>query len=292
MPRIITEITPLSKTDCFYLAARDKKMFDYPLHRHEEYELNFVSHCTGARRVVGDSMEELGAYDLVLIGGGLPHCWEQYHCTSESIHEVTIQFSSDLLSPQLMMKTQLDSIREMFERARTGLAFSMPTILSLYSKLEELTQAQPGFLRLLKLFEILYLLSRSSEDSHTLSSSSFAEVKSSTDSRRVRKVEDEIEQNYSRQIYLKDLADMVGMTPTAFSRFFKVRTGRTLSDYIIDIRMGHAARMLVNTTMTMSEICYECGFNNISNFNRIFKKRKGCCPKEFRDSYMKAKLII
>jgi AraC-like DNA-binding protein len=117
-------------------------------------------------------------------------------------------------------------------------------------------------------------------------------VTSHTDSRRVRKVEEEIARNYNKQIYLKDLADMVGMTPTAFSRFFKIRTGRTLSDYIIDIRMGHAARMLVDTTMTMSEICYECGFNNISNFNRIFKKRKGCCPKEFRENYLKTKLII
>jgi AraC-like DNA-binding protein len=266
-------------------------IFDYPLHRHEEYELNFVSNCAGARRVVGDSMQVLGDYDLVLIGGGLPHCWEQHECKSDNIHEVTIQFSSDLLSHELLMKTQLGSIREMLERAKTGLSFDLPVIMSLYAKLEELTKAQPGFLRLLKLLEILYILSMT-EDCHGLSTSSFADVKNPTDSRRVRKVEDEIEQNYNKQIYLKDLADMVGMTPTAFSRFFKIRTGRTLSDYIIDIRMGHAARMLVDTTMTMSEICYECGFNNISNFNRIFKKRKGCCPKQFRDNYLRTKLII
>jgi AraC-like DNA-binding protein len=131
-----------------------------------------------------------------------------------------------------------------------------------------------------------------SDGCRSLSSSSFADVKSPTDSRRVRKVEQEIAANYNKQLYLKDLADMVGMTPTAFSRFFKMRTGRTLSDYIIDIRMGHASRMLIDTTMTMSEICYECGFNNISNFNRIFKKRKGCCPKEFRDGYQRTKLIV
>jgi AraC-like DNA-binding protein len=266
-------------------------LFDYPLHRHEEYELNFVCNCTGARRVVGDSMEELGEYDLVLVGGALPHCWEQHKCDSKNIHEVTIQFSPELLSHELLMKNQLGSIREMFERAKTGLAFELPVIMSVYNKLEELTQSQPGFLRLLKLLEILYILSMS-ESCHSLSSSSFADVKSPTDSRRVRKVEEEIANNYNKQIYLKDLADMVGMTPTAFSRFFKIRTGRTLSDYIIDIRMGHAARLLVDTTMTMSEICYECGFNNISNFNRIFKKRKGCCPKEFRESYLKTKLIV
>lgn len=290
MPQIITEITPLSKTDCFYLISRDKMMFDYPLHRHEDFELNFVSNCSGARRIVGDSIEELGDYDLVLVGSNLPHCWEQHNCHSRNIHEVTIQFPIELISQEMLMKNQLGSIREMFERAKTGLSFDLPVIMTIYNKLDELTKSQPGFMRLLKLLEILYMLSMS--ESHSLSSSSFADVKSPTDSRRVRKVEDEIARNYNKQIYLKDLADMVGMTPTAFSRFFKIRTGRTLSDYIIDIRMGHAARMLVDTTMTMAEICYECGFNNISNFNRIFKKRKGCCPKEFRDNYLKTKLII
>jgi transcriptional regulator GlxA family with amidase domain len=82
------------------------------------------------------------------------------------------------------------------------------------------------------------------------------------------------------------------MAPTAFSRFFKLRTGRTLSNYLIGIRLGHASRLLVDTTMTMAEICYQCGFNNISNFNRIFKKRKGCSPKEFRESYLRTKLIV
>lgn len=291
MPHIITEITPLSNTDCFYLVARDKMSFDYPLHKHGEFELNFVSNCAGARRVVGDSMQELGEYDLVLVGSELPHCWEQYHCNSRSIHEVTIQFSPDLISHELLMKNQLSSIREMFEHAKTGLSFDLPVIMSVYNKIDELTKSQPGFMRLLKLLEILYMLS-TSDGCRNLSTSSFADVKIPTDSRRVRKIEEEIAVNYNKQLYLKDLADMVGMTPTAFSRFFKVRTGRTLSDYIIDIRMGHAARMLVDTTMTMSEICYECGFNNISNFNRIFKKRKGCCPKQFRDGYLRTKLIV
>lgn len=291
MSQIITEITPLSKTDCFYLASRNKPAFDYPLHNHSEFELNFVSNCAGARRIVGDSIEELGEYDLVLVGGNLPHCWEQHNCKSRNIHEVTIQFSPDLLSREMLMKSQLSSIRDMFERGKTGISFDLSVIMSIYTKLDALTEAQPGFLRLLKLLEILYLLS-TSDGSHSLSSSSFADVKSPSDSRRVRKVEKEIATNYNKQLYLKDLADMVGMTPTAFSRFFKMRTGRTLSDYIIDIRIGHAARMLVSTSMTMAEICYECGFNNISNFNRIFKKRKGCCPKEFRDGYLRTKLIV
>ena len=88
------------------------------------------------------------------------------------------------------------------------------------------------------------------------------------------------------------MAAMVGMTPTSFSRFFKLRTGKTLSDYILDIRLGFAARQLVDTTTNISEICFECGFNNLSNFNRIFKTRRGVTPKEFRAMYKKNKVIV
>ena len=93
-------------------------------------------------------------------------------------------------------------------------------------------------------------------------------------------------------IRLASLADMVGMTPVSFSRFFRLRTGKTLSDYIIDIRLGFATRMLVDSTRTIAEVCYDCGFNNLSNFNRMFKRKKGCSPKEFRENYRKKKLVI
>ena len=101
-----------------------------------------------------------------------------------------------------------------------------------------------------------------------------------------------VEEHYQEEIRLGLLADMVGMTEVSFSRFFKLRTGKNLSDYIIDLRLGHATRLLVDSTMAIAEICYECGFNNLSNFNRIFKKKKNCSPKEFRDDYRKKRTII
>jgi AraC-like DNA-binding protein len=91
---------------------------------------------------------------------------------------------------------------------------------------------------------------------------------------------------------LEQLAELVGMTPTAFSRYFKQRTGKNLSEYIVDIRLGHAARRLVDTTDSVSEICWTTGFNTLSNFNRLFRKRKGCNPTEFREKYQKTKVIV
>ncbi len=290
MSKIITEITPLSEKDCFYLIDRRKTEFDYPIHRHDELELNFVANCAGTRRVVGDSMEVLGSYDLVLVGG-LEHAWEQYNCPRQEMREITVQFSPSLFSEELMQKNQMGTLRDLLSRAAKGIAFDMAVILRVYGMLDELTRSQPGFLRWLKLLEILYHLSTAPE-CHTLASSSFANAELSHNSRRIRKVEEAINRDYAGQIYLKDLAELAGMTPTAFSRFFKTRTGTTLSEYITNIRIGHAARKLVDTTMTIAEICYECGFNNISNFNRLFKKKKGCSPKTFRENYLKTKLII
>ena len=106
------------------------------------------------------------------------------------------------------------------------------------------------------------------------------------------KVKNFIAKNYMDEIRLGTLADIAGMSPSAFSRFFKLHTGRTLSDYVIDMRLGYASRMLVDTSKSVAEICYECGFNNLSNFNRIFKKKKDCSPTEFRENYHKTRIII
>ena len=101
-----------------------------------------------------------------------------------------------------------------------------------------------------------------------------------------------ISKNYMDELRLPELANMAGMSPSAFSRFFKLHTGRNISEYIIDLRLGYAARMLVDTAKSISEIGFDCGFNNLSNFNRIFKKKKGCSPSEFRENYHKTRIIV
>ena len=121
--QIIREITPLSDKDCFYIAERYKTEFTYPIHNHSEFELNFTEKAAGVRRVVGDSSEIIGDYDLVLITGkDLEHVWEQNECHSKEIREITIQFSSDLFFKSFINKNQFDSIRRMLDRAQKGLA--------------------------------------------------------------------------------------------------------------------------------------------------------------------------
>ena len=290
---IIREITPLSDKDCFYIAERHKTEFTYPIHNHAEFELNFCEKAAGVRRIVGDSAEVIGEYDLVLITGkDLEHVWEQNECNSKEIREITIQFSSDLFFKSFINKNQFDSIRRMLDKAQKGLCFPMSAILKIYPLLDTLASEKQGFYAVIKFMTILYELSLFAEEARTLSSSSFAKIDVHSDSRRVQKVQKYISTHYQEDIRLASLADMVGMTPVSFSRFFRLRTGKTLSDYIIDIRLGFATRMLVDSTRTIAEVCYDCGFNNLSNFNRMFKRKKGCSPKEFRENYRKKKLVI
>ena len=292
MGKVLTEITRLSEKDCFYIVERHKTEFTYPLHQHKEYELNFIENGKGVRRIVGDSVEEIGDYELVLIGGeNLEHVWEQGNCRSTDIREITIQFPGDIFGNGLLSRNQFASIKRMLARAGHGLSFPLASIMKIYSVLDTIASEQERFIQFLKFLYILYELSVS-DDSRVLASSSFAHSVKSTESRRVQKVKQYIDDNYSKPLKLAELADLVGMSPVAFSRFFRRRTDRTLSDYIVDIRLGHAARMLVDTTKNVSEICYECGFNNLSNFNRTFKAKRHYTPREFRAMFKKNKVIV
>ncbi len=290
--RVIHEITPLMGKDFLYIADRRKKEFTYPIHNHEVFELNFVEHASGVRRIVGDSSEVIDNYDLVLITSpDLEHVWEQNACKSEEIREVTIQFDMDFSDEGFMGRNPFNSMRKMLNEARKGLCFPLSAIMKVYSLIDTLSTIKDGFYAVQQFLTILYELSKS-EGARTLATSSYAKVDVESDSRRVLKIKNYINKNYMEEIRLNALADLAGMSSSAFSRFFKLHTGKNLSDYIIEIRLGFASRALVDTSRSISEISFDCGFNNLSNFNRIFKKKKGCSPSEFRENYRKTRVVI
>jgi len=289
---VIHEITPLGGRDVLYIADRHKKEFNYPIHNHDVYELNFVENAKGVRRIVGDSSEVIDDYDLVLITSpDLEHVWEQHKCTSSDVHEVTIQFDLDISEDGIFGRNPFRSILNMVQEARKGLCFPMSAIMHVYPLIVGLSEIKDGFYAVMQFMTILYELSRQ-DGARTLATSSYAKVDVESDSRRVLKVKNYIAAHYRDDLRLPELASLAGMSPSAFSRFFKLHTSRNLSEYIIDIRLGYAARQLVDTAKSVSEISFLCGFNNLSNFNRIFKKKKGCSPTEFRENYRKTRIIV
>lgn len=286
MSKLLIEIPPLTEKDSYYLQERHKPCFNYPMHKHDCYELNFVENCSGARRLVGDSLEELGECDLALIGCNLEHVWEQHKCTADTIHEVTIQFPKDCFPDAVLNRRVMAPLKDLLEKSRLGVAFGMRATMRVYDRLMQLAHSELSFKSLSLMNEIFYDLA-TSNDYHTLASSHFSHISAQVTSRRVQKIKDYIDQNYSREIRMETLAQMVNMTPNALSRFFKQRTNRPISDYINEVRIGKASLLLTDSSMTVVEICYQCGFNTITNFNRTFKARKGCTPTEFRDSFKK-----
>jgi AraC-like DNA-binding protein len=284
---ILKELIPLTQSDCFTVFSRLKQNFDFPLHYHDELELNMIVNAKGAQRVIGDHISEIGEIELVLVGSNLQHAWFSHKCKSKEIREVTIQFHKDLLDERILKRNQLSFIRRMFEQSARGISFSQETATALIDRIVTLNQKH-GFDGVLELLSILHDLSVS-RNMQLLSDASFNNIKNfSYNSRRVEKTMVYLNANFDKPITLSDVAKVANMTQTAFSRFFKTRTGSNFIDSLNDIRLGHASRMLIETTETVSEIAYNCGYNNIANFNRLFKKKKNCTPKEFRESYNKS----
>jgi AraC-like DNA-binding protein len=280
---ILHEITPLAPSDCFTMFTRTKSSFTFPLHYHDEIELNFIENGKGSKRVVGDHWAEIDDIELALIGSNLQHGWFTHHCQSQEILEITIQFHKDLFSDSLLHRNQLASIRTLFENAHRGVLFSAETTRAVAPQLKTL-QLKGGFDSVLELMSILHFLSKSKEYK-LLSSALFNNPPMAIKSRRIERTYEYISQNFHKQISLSDVAEIAGMTNVAFCRFFKAKTGYSFVDALNDVRIGNAARMLINTTHSIAEIAYQSGFKNISNFNRTFKQRKGCSPGQFREEY-------
>jgi AraC-like DNA-binding protein len=291
MNNIIKEITPLTQNDCFTIFSRVKSEFNFPLHFHEEFELNLIVNAKGAKRIVGDNVEEIDDLELVLVGPNLSHVWLSHNCTSQNITEVTIQWHKDLFDEKFLKRNQLSFIRRMFDRSVRGILFPKAMAESLAPRLLAINQMQ-GFDSVLELMSILHELS-TSKSMRVLSDVTFNNAQVlNYNSRRIDKAYEFMNANFHKPIALKDLAKLVNMTEVSFSRFIKKRTGNTFIDSLNEIRLGHATRMLIETTHSVAEISYNCGFNNISNFNRFFKKKKHCTPKEFRENFSGTRVFI
>jgi AraC-like DNA-binding protein len=287
---VMREITPLTPGDCFTIFSRVKSKFDFPLHYHDEYELNLILNAKGAKRVVGGSIEVIDELELVLIGPNLYHAWFTHQTNSEAITEVTIQFHKDLFDEKFLKRNQMSFVKSMLDRAQRGITFSPETISEIKERVQNLDKKK-GFTSVLELLSILHDLS-TSRNMKTLSDASFTSEQFNYNSRRIEKVFEHMNANYNRQVTLAEVAALANMPEASFSRFIKKRTGKTFIDSLNEIRLGHASRMLIESTNTVAEIAYKCGFNNISNFNRIFKRKKFCIPKQFRETYTGNKVFI
>jgi AraC-like DNA-binding protein len=294
MSEIIKEITPLTPYDCFTIFAREKTFFDFPIHYHDEFELNFILNGRGVKRVVGDHAQEIEDIELVLVGSNIPHGWATHNYKFEEnedrITEVTIQFHHDLFEGKFLQRNQLHFIKNLLEISQKGISFCRETSFALKDRILTLAN-KTGFDSVLELLSILHDLSIS-RNIQLLSNATFSDNTVTYNSRRLEKVFEFLRKNYNKDITLADVSKLADMTEVSFSRFIKKRTGKTFVDSLNEIRLGFATRLLIDSSETIAEIAYKCGFNNISYFNRLFRKKKNLTPKEFRENYAGSRTFI
>jgi len=279
--KINREITLLEPDNGFLVINRIKQKFDFPIHFHPEYELNFILNGKGVLRIVGDSAEELKNIDLVLVGSFVQHGWENHNFKNKPIYEMTFQFNDSVFDEKLLSLRMFREIKDMFQRASHGICFSKETAKRLMPQIITLTKIDTvgEFIKFLNILQEMAV----SEDQRLLSSTSSNIDNEYKNSIRIKKVYEYIHEHYTRKITLNEISELVNMSPVSFNRFIKKRTGKTFIEYINDTRIGHASNLLIESDLSIGEIGFKCGFNNIAHFNRQFKKNKNETPSEFRE---------
>ncbi|HEY5743190.1 MAG TPA: AraC family transcriptional regulator [Terrimicrobiaceae bacterium] len=255
------------------------RRFRFVYHYHPEIELIYFVEGGGIE-FVGDSSQVFKAGHLVLLGSNLPHLWiNDAECHYAEI--CVVQFKPEIFDEHFLCLPELSRLKLLIDSASRGVAFSS-MIASQIGPLLIRLGGESGAKRLLTLLEILVLLSRDAQ-SHTLCTSSYHQQQSSVEEkRRVNDVYHYLNEHFRESCSVQDVAKAAGMSPTAFSRFFRRETGRTLTEVLIELRISFACKLLRETDKNISEIAYECGYTNLANFNRQFRWRCRMTPKDYR----------
>ncbi|HEY4208718.1 MAG TPA: AraC family transcriptional regulator [Puia sp.] len=258
--------------------------FYNPYHFHPELELTYVSSGTGTR-YIGDHIESFSEGDLVLVGSNLPHLWKNdkiYYQGDPYLktHAIVIQFKEDFLGEQALELPEMKNIKKVIVQSRMGLKILNRN----RDKIAALMQAmvdQSGAERIINLLFVLNIIAES-KDLKTLSSRAFSMDATQLGLERINKVFAYIFENFSEEISLKKISDIANMSPTAFCRYFKTHTNKTFSAFIIETRIHHSCKLIMNENKSLSDIAFESGFSNLSYFTKQFKKTIGMAPREYR----------
>lgn len=283
----------LTEGKSFNILKVDRPYFIVPWHFHPEVEIMLITNGKGTR-FVGDNIEEFSKYDLVMVGANLTHVWknspEHYDEFSDLRAEArVILFREDCFGKDFFNIQEMKEVKNLLIKAGRGLKFFGNTKYSVIRKILAAYE-QSELERFVSLIQILRELSLSKEYS-LLSSIGYVQQTLNSDMHQLDIILDYIMKNFRNEIKLEQISKLANMSPTAFCRYFKSRTNKTLMQFINELRIGYAKRMLVESNDNISTICFDCGYNNISNFYDHFHKITGSLPSQFREAHYN-KLIL
>jgi AraC-like DNA-binding protein len=280
------EFLPKEREVSFVAKSIDYQYYPVPLHYHPEYELVLITESTG-KRFICDTITDFKPGDLVLLGPLLPHLYRndrKYYEVDSTLRAkaTVVHFSEDTFAGIFQKIPEATALKNLLEKSLWGLNIIGKTNKIICSKLNELLELK-GFVRWLKLLDILHILAESTE--YTLISSNLITCKNEFESSRLNKVVEYVINKFAEDIYVSEVADLINMTENSFSKYFSRQTGKTFASFLAEIRVSHARKLLMDNNNTISEICFKCGFNNLSNFNRQFHKICSISPVLYRKQY-------
>ncbi|MEO6722044.1 MAG: AraC family transcriptional regulator [Ferruginibacter sp.] len=272
----------------FVIRHLQEKHFDPVWHAHSEYQLFVVLQGTGTR-FVGDSIKAFREGELIFTGPHLPHLWRSDEIYFEKKSSLTtegivIYFNENFLGEHIMEKEEMTILKKLFTKSMRGLEYYGQKKTLVIQMMHELTQMQ-GIHSVIHLLHILEILA-STKEYHYISSKAYSDGFDQHETDRLNTVYEYVIKNFRQKILLEELSELLHMTPTSFSRYFTMKNNKPFSKFVSEIRIKHACKLLMETDDSIEQICYECGFNTISNFNKQFKKVILQKPSEYKKEFM------
>ncbi len=273
-----------SLTDTFMIKELNVPYFTNTHHFHKDYEIVFVKKSSG-KRIVGDHVDNFNDGDLVFVGPDLPHAWfndSAYYEDREDLpaQSVVIYLKRTWLERSVLPLPQTGKLKNMLENARRGIRFYGETARQVSKLLSGIYRAE-GFRQVADLFTVLFLMSDTKE-CELLAGINYLNTHSENETARLNRVYEYVMRNFPGQIRLEQAADIANMSPNAFCRYFRKQTQKNFSQFVNEIRIGHACRLLAKKDRSVTEVCYESGYQSVTNFNKFFRRIMGKSPVEYR----------
>jgi AraC-like DNA-binding protein len=288
----LLEHLPLATDESFVVKYFDYRYYPNPWHFHPEYELVLVTESTG-KRFIGDNISNFAPGNLAFIGSNLPHTYrndDKYFNRNSKLRarSIVIHFMESSLGEDFLALPEARKLRELLTRSARGIEITGRLNTTVGEKMHEILELE-GLQRWMKLVEILSDIA--SSKSFRYISQTFMQGHNQKESGRMNQVFDFVLNNYTRDIRISEVAKIVNMAENSFSRYFSQRTRKTFSTFLTEIRLNHASKLLLENKMSVAEICFECGFNNLSNFNRQFLKQYKMNPLAYRKHYEEGAIL-
>lgn len=276
----------LSENQSFSIGIFQDNLEKSTWHYHNNFEISFITEGTG-KRIVADSIDEFQPGDLVFIGRKLPHVWiadkEPHTSPSRSLEMVFLQFTSDVVSPELMSLPEFKFIAKAVALSERGIQIVGQTLNEVSEIMLQLPYLK-NFDRMLHFFRLMDIIGKS-ETNIQLASREYLRVRFTTGNKRIAAIHEYLMNNYREDVDLKCLAELVNMAEGSLCRFFRMNMGMTVFEYLNQLKVELACKLLMDRDLSILKVCLDSGFNNLSHFNKQFKKINGLPPSEYRNRF-------